>query len=77
MSEEQGTRSQPAPQNTVASEPRIEARLAVLEIALAGRIPNATPEWLEPRWYEASVQLALGKLLRPAISPSMSAPISA
>jgi len=42
----------------------IERRLAALERAIAGRQPSTTPEWAEPRWYEPTVQLALGKLLR-------------
>jgi FkbM family methyltransferase len=42
----------------------IERRVGALERALAGRIPNSTPEWAEPRWYESPVQLALAKLLR-------------
>jgi FkbM family methyltransferase len=61
----------PGPQNTNVSDPgpsarlaEIERRVTALERALAGRLPNSTPEWAEPRWYESPVQLALAKLLR-------------
>src|SRR5262245_22506431 len=60
MPEQQRGHVGSAPQDIVV----LAARVASLESALAGRIPNTTPEWQEPRWYESSVQIALGKLLR-------------
>lgn len=58
--------TQPPPAAPAASPSlaEIENRLAAVERAVAGRVPNSTPEWAEPRWYENSVQLVLGKLLR-------------
>lgn len=62
----------PAPESAPTTQAQLRAalaalenRVAALERALAGRVPNSTPEWAEPRWYESTVQLALGKLLRP------------